>query len=121
MFIVSVVILLAVTVLVAGSTYGCATGRIGVNPLVGIRIGYVRASDKAWRVGHRAALPLVLVGAVLSAGLALASLFPVSETARNVLILASACVLVLFAVIASVPANRAAMLVVADEYEESAD
>lgn len=120
MFIVSVVILLAVTVLVAGTTYGCATGRIGVNPLVGIRIGYVRASDHAWRVGHRAALPLVLVGTALSAGLAVASLFPVGETTRNMLILVSTCVLLLFVIIASVPANRAAMLVVADEYEDAA-
>ena len=120
MFIASVIILLAVNVIMAGTTYGCATGRIGVNSLVGLRFRYVRESDAAWQGGHQAALPTILTGTALSAGIAIASLFPVGVAAENALTLVSVCVLFLFLIIGSVRANRAAMLVVADEYEVSA-
>ena len=55
------VVLLAMVL--AGSvwltTLLAARGVLGVNAMVGIRTPATRGSDAAWRVGHRAALPLV--------------------------------------------------------------
>lgn len=75
--------LLAAVVLV-WTTTAAAAGRIRVNALVGIRTASTMASERAWRAGHRAALPLVRVlaagfvlGAVVGAVLGLAGVVEV--------------------------------------------
>ncbi|WP_029146513.1 SdpI family protein [Microbacterium luticocti] len=45
----------------------CATGRVHRNPIAGIRIPALFASDEAWRVGHRAALIPMVVTTVICA------------------------------------------------------
>lgn len=44
----------------------CASGRIKNNPIVGIRLPSLRASQEAWERGHRAALPMVYLFSTLS-------------------------------------------------------
>jgi hypothetical protein len=51
-----------VGVTVSVSTRRAADGRLGRNPLVGIRTASTMRSDAAWRVGHGAAVPLADLG-----------------------------------------------------------
>ncbi len=50
------VLLIVGALVIAGAVQACATGRIGVNPIAGIRLPSVMVSDAAWRAGHAAAV-----------------------------------------------------------------
>ena len=90
--IVASVVILAAEILVVVVVFGCASGRIGVNQIAGIRIRNVMASDDAWRVGHKAAIPATLIGSGVAAGLVVVSLFPFDRDIQGGLILAGAVV-----------------------------
>ena len=59
------VIVLAIVAVVV-TTVAAAVGRLGPNPFAGLRFGHVRDSPAAWRAGHRAAVPLVVVGGLVA-------------------------------------------------------
>ena len=52
-------VLIAGTILVLVLIRRCADGRIGVNPLVGIRTPLVMSGEETWLAAHRAALPIM--------------------------------------------------------------
>jgi hypothetical protein len=106
-------VLLAADILVVFVALGCASGRIGVNQLAGIRTRNVMASDEAWRVGHKAAIPATLIGSGVAAGLISISFFPFDRDVQGGLILAGAGVWLICLVIGAVFANRAAVKVLA--------
>lgn len=49
------VVLIVAGLLVGVTTELCASGRIGRNGFVGLRLAPLYDSDEAWRIGHRAA------------------------------------------------------------------
>lgn len=111
--IVASVVCLAADILVVVVVFGCASGRIGVNQMAGIRTRNVMASDEAWRVGHKAAIPATLIGSGVAAGLVAMSFFPFDRDTQGGLILAGAVVLVIGLATGAVFANRAAVKVLA--------
>ena len=48
------IVLILVGLVLSWAAEATARGRLGVNALVGIRVGYVTASPEAWLAGHRA-------------------------------------------------------------------
>ena len=71
-------IALAVTgIVVAILVALCSSGTIGRNPVVGIRVPALLASDEAWKGGHRAAVLPTVVAAIAACALgALALIVP---------------------------------------------
>lgn len=118
MIVASVVILL-VSVALPLMIHACATGRIPVNHLAGIRIASVMASENAWRAGHKAAIPTTWIGAAVAVVLAGTSLIPwLPDEAKSGLTIGAAIVLVAAVIVAGVFANRAALLVVGADQDE---
>jgi len=84
-----------------------ATGRLPMNPIVGIRIPSTMMSDAAWKAAHRAAGPyLILCGLCAFAGMVLALAVPSMDPLALTLIPAAAVLVVL--AIAVIIASRAA-------------
>ncbi len=107
---VASVVILLVSVAFPLVIHACATGRIKVNPLAGIRIASVMASEDAWRAGHRAALPSIWVGAPIAVLFAALSIIPsLSEGTRSTLLLVAAGMLIVTVIVGGVFANRAAL------------
>jgi hypothetical protein len=105
------IVLLLAGIIVVGAAEATASGRLGINGLVGIRFGALLMSDRAWHLGHRAArLPLDLAGGVLALAGVLVLTLPISEEATGIFVLVSSvlviALLILAAVIASREANR---------------
>ncbi|HUG51296.1 MAG TPA: SdpI family protein [Terrimesophilobacter sp.] len=95
----------------------CAKGRIRVNPVAGIRIRNVMASEAAWRAGHKAAVVPSLTGAGLAVVLSLVSLYPaLSPATQSAIVFAAAVVLVVALTIGAFLANRAALEEIALEF-----
>lgn len=115
-------LVIAVVAIAAPLTiHACAAGRIPINQLVGIRIGSVMSSPATWRAGHRASLPSIWIGAIVTAVLAAVSFSPaLPESTQSALIVAAAIALVAALVVASVFANRAALTALAKHEEHSA-
>jgi hypothetical protein len=60
-------LLLLFAVLIPAVNEASARGKLGVNPLIGIRFASVKLSGDAWKVGHAAArVPMVLAGVVFA-------------------------------------------------------
>lgn len=93
--------------LVAGVVEAAATGRIGRNSAIGIRLPATLASDAAWTAGHRAARRPAWAGFTLTTAVAVASFFT-AEQASAVLGVAVLVVFVAALVVASIAAVRAA-------------
>ena len=90
-----------------------ASGRMGINPLVGIRVGYVTVSEPAWHAGHRAARPLTHAAAAVLAGLGVFVLVFRGPERISGLSITGGCLVVLGLILAAVVrANRAARAVV---------
>ena len=106
-------ILGAVTIIVGmvlSTAVECAArGKIGINPIVGIRVGYVTHSPAAWQAGHRAARWPTHAGtaAYITVGVLLMTL-PMSETTAGVLGIGAAAVLLGMIGFGAFRANRAA-------------
>ena len=64
---VAISVLIAVAVLIAVVVVFCATGRIPRNSIAGLRLPALFASDRAWMVGHHAAIPPTVAAAVVVA------------------------------------------------------
>ncbi|MDK1327393.1 SdpI family protein [Arthrobacter sp. zg-Y1143] len=93
-----------------------ARGRIGINSLVGIRVGYVTASDAAWLAGHRAArVPTHAAAAVFAVLGVFALVFRGSEDVAGFAVIAGSAAVLGLVLWAAVRANRAAYRVVAQE------
>lgn len=108
------IVLMLSAVAVSCAAEATARGKIGVNPFVGLRVGYVTHSSGAWLAGHRAARPLLhTAGAVLAASGVLLLVLPGMSDEDGGLVVIAACLAVLGIVIAAaVKANRAAELTV---------
>ena len=103
----------AVLSLVAETT---ARGRMGINSLVGIRVGFVTRSDAAWRAGHRAARILTHAAAAVFAAMGvLALVWRGRENVLGLIVIAGSLLVLGLVLAAAVRANRAAYRVVAAE------
>ncbi|EWS81810.1 hypothetical protein BF93_14975 [Brachybacterium phenoliresistens] len=92
------VVMVAAGVLLIWAARATASGRIGRNALVGIRLRSTMGSDEAWRAAHRRAeRPMILAGVIAIAS-GLCALLPLPTTGVAVAILAG-CVLMLAVVI----------------------
>ena len=118
MFVASIVLLLA-AISMPIVIQACANGRIRVNPIAGIRIRNVMASEAAWRAGHKAAVVPSWIGAGLAVVLSLVSLYPAFPPATQRAIgVAAAVVLVVALTVGAFQANRAALDEIALEFAE---
>lgn len=107
---------MAVGVLLAFTAEATARGRLGLNSFMGLRFGYLVASDEAWYAGHRAArIPLVLSGVVVFIAGVILMLAQPNDNAANVVVGVAMGVLLLLVIVAAVIGNRAAR----DEFARS--
>jgi hypothetical protein len=110
MEIAGTVLILAGTLIVAAAE-STASGRLGINGMIGIRFGALMMSDRAWHLGHRAGrIPLDLAGVILVLTGVLVWMLPVPDDALGIVVvfgaIASLGMLTLGAVLASREANR---------------
>jgi hypothetical protein len=118
MLIAAVVLMLA-AILIVGVNEAAARGRLGINPLAGIRLGSLMYSERAWQEGHRAArVPMIAAGAVLFlSGLALFVL-PLPESRLSTTTIVGTVVAVALVVVGGFLAKRAADRVLVDDSDE---
>ena len=103
---VAIAVLTAVAVLIAVLVGLCSTGRIPRNSLAGLRLPSLFASDRAWMVGHHAAVPPTAAAAVIVAVIGgITLVIPTFEPAAIPIML---LVFLAGLIVASVLANRAA-------------
>jgi hypothetical protein len=118
---VAVVILVLSYAVVIGVVTAAARGQLGVNALAGIRIPSVTASDAAWRAGHRASLPAVVVGCAVGT---VATVLPLvtgwREVAAGASILVGCGALLAGTTVGAVSAHRAAVRVAAGRASDTA-
>ena len=82
---------------------------MGINSLVGIRVGYVTASEPAWLAGHRAARIPTHAAAAVFIGLGLFSLmFRGAQSIVGFAVITGSVVILGLVLWAAVRANRAA-------------
>ena len=99
-----------------------ARGRMGINSLIGIRVGFVTRSDAAWLAGHRAArIPTHAAAAVFAAMGVFALVFRGPEQVLGLTVIAGSLGVLGLVLAAAVRANRAAYRVVADETADYRD
>ncbi len=102
-------VLTLLTVVLAVVSALCASGLIRRNHLAGIRFPVLLASDRAWRVGHRAAvLPSGVFGAIAAALLILGAVVPATEVWSHLLTIVVAVAGFVWAITAAVRAASAA-------------
>ena len=86
-----------------------ARGRMGINSLVGIRVGYVTASEPAWLAGHRAArFPTHAAAAAFIASGLFSLMFRGMESIVGFAVITGSVVILGLVLWAAVRANRAA-------------
>lgn len=115
------VLLIAAGMTISWAAEATARGKIGVNSLIGIRVGYVKHSPEAWRAGHRAARwPSHAAGGIFAAcGILVLALDPSDETGAGIIIGGSLASLAAI-IVAAVKANRAAELIVVQNADHPA-
>lgn len=85
---ISAIVVAVVSVAVVVGVALCGAGRIGRNPLVGLRVPALFASDEAWTVGHRAGVAPTACAAVVCVALAvLIAIIPAFALAGTFLML----------------------------------
>lgn len=105
-WVVSIFVLLAANALFVSVVWAAASGKIPPNPLLGIRVGNIDASDAIWMRSHRSALPLVCIGGALSLILwAISLFFSHDPTVWQPLVIAGYLTLLGFGAIATVVAS----------------
>ncbi|MFC8303180.1 SdpI family protein [Specibacter sp. NPDC057265] len=110
MLIFSLVLLAACSLGIAAANHACATGRIKVNALVGIRTAQTMVSERTWQAGHRAAVQPLWVSGIAAAAISLAGLLFLDEPNTQVVMSLLACALLLVAVLYGTKvANTAAL------------
>ncbi|PPI25187.1 hypothetical protein C5D34_11970 [Rathayibacter sp. AY1B1] len=102
-----VLVLVFAAAAVVAAVECAARGRLGPNNLVGIRAASVMASDEAWQRGHQAARPCVWIGALLAVTGGSLSLV-VDPTHSNAFVLAGLSAFLIFVLLGSAIAVRAA-------------
>ncbi|MEU9806235.1 SdpI family protein [Mycobacterium sp. NPDC050853] len=103
------IVSIALAFVVISVTWRAATGRLVRNQTVGIRIPSTMASERAWQVGHRAALPVTWLLAFVAAAADIAALAGVATMLTMWLwVAASVVVLAIAGVVAGRAARRAA-------------
>lgn len=113
--IVSSVVLLVVYVGLAVVVVGCANGRIGVNPVAGIRTSTMMANEQTWLAGHRAARTPTIIGCVAAVICLAPVFFGGSESEHTVLVVLSVALLMVGVIVGSVVGSRAAREVLAGQ------
>lgn len=110
---ISGVLLIAAGIAISWAAEATARGQLGMNSLVGIRVGYVRHSPEAWLAGHQAARwpTHAAAGFFAACGILVLALDPSEETAGGIIIGGALAGLAAITV-AAVKANRAAELAV---------
>lgn len=99
------IVSIALSFVIISVTWRAATGRLVRNQTAGIRIPSTMASEKAWQVGHRAALPVMWLLAPVAAVADVAAVGGVAAMLTMWLWVAAS---VLVVIIAGVIAGRAA-------------
>ncbi|WP_341392700.1 SdpI family protein [Arthrobacter sp. G119Y2] len=110
---------MAAGIAISWAAEATARGRLGMNPFVGIRVGYVTHSPEAWLAGHRSARwpTHAAAGIIAACGILILALNVSDETASRITIGGSLAVfaMVLFA---AKKATRAAELVVVQNADQ---
>ncbi|WP_104103844.1 SdpI family protein [Arthrobacter sp. 08Y14] len=70
------IFLIAMGATLSWAAEATATGRVGMNSSIGIRVGYVTHSPEAWLEGHRAARTLIHCNAAVLVVAGVVALFP---------------------------------------------
>ena len=111
-----VLVLAGVAVILSGEL--TARGILGINDMMGLRFGYLRRSDEAWLVGHRAARLWVDAGGTLLVVVGLACLaFPLEEGTVGITVGVAMAVLVALVGYGAFVGNRAAREVFLDSLD----
>ena len=108
------IVLILAAIAFSCSAEATARGKIGVNRVVGLRVGYVTYSPEAWLSGHRAARVLLHAAAALLAvvGILVLTLPGISEATGSTLGVAACLASLGLVIAASIKANRAAEVTV---------
>ncbi|WP_315913124.1 SdpI family protein [Arthrobacter sp. lap29] len=99
MLIFSLVFLALCSVGLAALTQACATGKIKVNPFVGIRTAKTMVNAQTWRAGHGAAVQPMWVSGIAAAAISLAGLLFLDASETQMIMVLLACALLLSAAI----------------------
>jgi hypothetical protein len=92
------------------SMHACVSGRLGINPIVGIRTQLVAANRRTWMAGHRVSLRYLYPAGGLAPILAATSFSPGFRFSLRVfLIVAATSVLLVGVIVAAAFATRAAL------------
>lgn len=95
----SLLLLAACALGMAAINHACAAGKIGKNPLVGIRTAKTMASDDAWQAGHAAATQPLWVSGAAAAAISLAGLLYLDSPGTQLVMVFLACALLAVAVV----------------------
>jgi len=119
MEIAGVVLIVAGIVVVWGAEV-TASGRLGINGLIGLRFGALLMSDRAWHLGHRAArVPIDLAGAFLILTGILVLTLDLPEDAVGILVIFGAIAALAMIILGSVLGSREANRVLGEDNESS--
>lgn len=103
-------------VVVALVTWRAAVGSLNRNPIAGVRTRITMSSDRAWRVGHQAALrPTLISGAITVVWCVLSILVTPLRTPLSVIV--ASVVIVGGALLSTSAAHRAVRRAPGDEVE----
>lgn len=102
------VVLIAVGLLVGVTMELCATGRIGRNGFVGLRLSPLFDSDEAWRVGHRAARVWAWLAAAVAVASGVLGFVVSDESTYGAIVLSGTLLVVALLGVSCIPAYRAA-------------
>lgn len=94
----SLLLLAAASLGIAALNHACAAGKIGKNPLVGIRTAKTMVNAESWRAGHAAAVQPMWVSGIAAAAISLAGLLFLDAPGTQMLMALMACALLAMAV-----------------------
>jgi hypothetical protein len=102
------VVVVAAGALAAGLTWLASRGILPINPVAGIRLPSTTCTPEAWRAGHRAALPVLVVTVVVMIATATALLLGADpDRPHPGIVLATAGVLLVGTLVSSAAAASA--------------